>query len=101
MKTLTTVLLTFAVASAALSAQSADRREQELAICTAELQAYYGPQTQITLVDRKRGLYGTHLKVAARVDGDSGHFATCWVDAEQLVLNHQGEQLAAVETPSE
>jgi len=48
-------------------------------VCKAELRAYYGEETELNLVDRRRNQHGTRMRVAARLDADNSYFATCWV----------------------
>ena len=79
MKTLTTLALTVALTGAAFSVQAADNSGRELAACMAELQAYYGDDTELNLVSRRRNEHGIRMRVAARLDQDNSYFATCWV----------------------
>jgi hypothetical protein len=103
MKTLTIAVVALTLGAAAITGQAASRQEQELAVCAAELKAYYGQEAQIRLIDRKRALYGTHLKVAAAVDDGNAYFANCWVDTDELAaieLDNGSEQVVAVEPAS-
>lgn len=78
MKTLmTTLAVAIALMTLTLSAQA--EQEVDLAGCSAELKAYFGNDTEFTLVDKRRNLYGTRVRVAARQDADNAYFATCWV----------------------
>lgn len=84
MKTLTTLALTMALTGGAFSVQAAERSEQDLAACMAELQAYYGEGTELNLVDRRRNEHGTHMRVAAKLDADNAYFANCWVPKNDI-----------------
>ena len=79
MKTLTTLALTVALTGGAFSVQAAGQNDRELELCKAELRAYYGEETELNLVDRRRNQHGTRMRVAARLDADNSYFATCWV----------------------
>ena len=79
MKTLATLALTVALIGGALSVQAAEQNDPELDSCKAELQAYYGEETELMLVDKRRIQHGTRMRVAARIDADNAYFATCWV----------------------
>jgi hypothetical protein len=79
MKTLTTLALTVALSSGAFSVQAAGQDDRELEVCKTELRAYYGEETELNLVDRRRNQHGTRMRVAARLDADNSYFATCWV----------------------
>lgn len=82
MKTLTTLALTLALTGGAFPLQAAENTDQEQ--CMAELQAYYGKDTQLNLVDRRRSQYGTRMRVAARLDADNAYFANCWVATDDI-----------------
>ena len=100
MKSLGSIVIVLVMGSAAFGALAADRDERELAVCATELRAFYGPDTQIKLVDRQRSLYGTHLKVAASTDADNASFASCWVDKDDLAAidaDEGAEQVVAIE----
>jgi hypothetical protein len=84
MKTLTTLALTLALTGGALSVQAAEQTDQELDQCMAELHAYYGEDTELNLVDRRRSQYGTRMRVAARLDADNSYFANCWVATDDI-----------------
>ena len=79
MKTLTTFALTVALIGGAFSVQAAGQNDRELEVCKAELRAYYGEETELMLVDKRRSQHGTRMRVAARIDADNAYFATCWV----------------------
>ena len=79
MKTLANLALTAALIGGAFSVQAAGQNDRELEECKAELRAYYGEETELNLVDRRRNQYGTRMRVAARLDADNSYFATCWV----------------------
>jgi len=79
MKILTTFALTVALTGGAFSVQAAGQNDPELDVCKAELQAYYGEETELNLVDKRRNLYGTRIRVAVRLDADNAYFATCLV----------------------
>ena len=78
MKTLPIMALTMALAGGAFSVQAAQPIDNELALCKAELQAYYGEEIELNLVDQRRHSYGTRMRVAVRLDADNAYFATCW-----------------------
>ncbi len=84
MKTLTTLALTLALTGGAFSVQAAEQTDQDVAQCMAELQAYYGEDTELNLVDRRRSQFGTRMRVAARLDADNSYFAHCWVATDDI-----------------
>ena len=76
------LLLTLALATTltgALAVQADDQTDREMAVCQTELQAYYGEETELKLVDKRRHQHGTRMRVAVRLDADNAYFATCWV----------------------
>ena len=79
MKALTYLALIAALSGGAISVQAAGQNEPELDSCKAELQAYYGEDTELMLVDRRHNPHGTRFRVAVRLDADNAYFATCWV----------------------
>jgi hypothetical protein len=83
MKTLTTLALTVALSGGAFSVQAEQQNYRELEQCKAELQAYYGDETELMLVDRRRNQHGTRMRVAVRLDADNAYFATCWVPRQE------------------
>jgi hypothetical protein len=84
MKTLTTLALTLALTGGAFSVQAAEQTDQDLDQCMAELQTYYGEDTELNLIDRRRSQYGTRMRVAARLDADNSYFANCWVATDDI-----------------
>jgi phosphotransacetylase len=84
MKTLTTLALSVALSTGAFSLQAAEQADQDVAICKAELQARYGQDTELNLVERRRNQHGTRMRVAARLDADNSYFATCWVARDDI-----------------
>ena len=78
MKTLPIIALTAALTGGAFSVQAAQPINSELASCKAELQAYYGEEVELNLVDQRRHSHGTRMRVAVRLDADNAYFATCW-----------------------
>jgi hypothetical protein len=84
MKTLTTLALSVALSTGAFSLQAAEQADQDVAICKAELQAYYGEETELNLVERRRNQHGTRMRVAARLDADNSYFASCWVPRNDI-----------------
>jgi len=101
MKTLTTLALTLALTGGALSVQAAEQIDQDVAQCMAELQAYYGDDTELNLVDRRRSQYGTRMRVAARLDADNSYFANCWVATDDISGFEDGssENMLAATSP--
>jgi hypothetical protein len=101
MKTLTTLALTLALTGGAFSVQAAEQTDQDLDQCMAELQAYYGEDTQLNLIDRRRSHYGTRMRVAARLDADNSYFANCWVATDDISGFEEGasENMLAVTSP--
>jgi hypothetical protein len=79
MKTLTSLALIAILSGGVVSVQAAGQKDPELDSCMAELQAYYGEDTELMLVDRRHNQHGTRMRVAARLDADNAYFATCWV----------------------
>jgi hypothetical protein len=82
MKKFTTITLAAILAGGALSVQAAGQDNRELNLCKAELLAYYGEETELMLVDKRRNPYGTRMRMAVRLDADNAYFATCWVPRE-------------------
>lgn len=98
MKTLTKLALAAVLGTATFTAQAAGHDERAMTVCTAEIQAYFGAGTEVSLVSRQQGLYGSRLKVAARLDADNSTFASCWVERDSVVeiaADEQQEMLAA------
>ena len=79
MKALTSFALIAVLSGGVVSVQAAGQNDPELDSCKAELQAYYGEETELNLVDRRRNQHGTRMRVAVRLDADNAYFATCWV----------------------
>lgn len=79
MKTLTSLALIAVLSGGAIAVQAAGQNDPELDSCKAELQAYYGEDTELMLVNRRRHPHGTRMRVAVRLDADNAYFATCWV----------------------
>ena len=79
MKTLFNVVTSVALSCGAGLAFADEQRESELSACQSELQAHYGADTPLSLVDKRRNVYGTQLRMAARMDADNTRFATCWI----------------------
>lgn len=92
MKTLTTLALTLALSGGAFSVQAAEQTDHELAQCMAELHAYYGEDTELNLVDKRRSQFGTRMRVAARLDADNAYFANCWVATDDISGFEEGAQ---------
>ena len=101
MKTLTTLALTLALTGGAFSVQAAEQTDWELDQCMAELHAYYGEDTELNLVDRRRSQYGTRMRVAARLDADNSYFANCWVATDDISGFEEGasENMLAATSP--
>jgi len=101
MKTLTTLALTVALSGGAFSVQAAEQEDRDLAACKAELHAYYGEDTELNLVDRRRSQHGTRMRVAARLDADNSYFATCWIARDDISGFDDGDRanLLAVTYP--
>ena len=100
MKTFTTLALTAALSSGALAVQAADQSARDLAECMAELRGIYGEDTPLNLVDQRRNLHGTRMRVAAKLDADNSYFANCWVanyDEGDYGYGDNSSALAAVE----
>jgi len=102
MKTLTTLALTVALTGGAFSTQATEQTDQGVSVCMAELQAHYGEETQLNLVDRRRNQHGTRMRVAAKLDADNSYFATCWVAHDDISGFEDGrtEKLFAVTAPA-
>ena len=79
MKTFTTAPLALALSGTVTAVQADTRSERDLAQCMTQLQAIYGEETELNLVDRRRNQHGTRMRVAARLDSDNTYFAHCWV----------------------
>lgn len=96
MKTFTTLALTAALSSGALAVQAADQSARDLAECMAELRGIYGEDTPLNLVDQRRNLHGTRMRVAARLDADHAYFANCWVASYDQGDYEYGDDSAAL-----
>jgi hypothetical protein len=104
MKTLTTLALTVALTGGAFSVQAGERSERELSSCMAELQAYYGDEIQLNLVDKRRNEHGTRMRVAAKLDADNSYFANCWVandHTSDFAEGDMGNMVAAAATAAD
>jgi hypothetical protein len=82
MNRLTTLALAAALTGGALPVHAADRDMQVPDVCRSELQAYYGEDAHIDVVQKRQFEMGTRLTLAARIDVDNSRFATCWVSRE-------------------
>ena len=102
MKTLTTLALTVALTGGSIVAQSAEQADRGVSVCMAELQAHYGEETELNLVDRRRNEHGTRMRVAAKLDRDNSYFATCWVAHDDISGFEDGEteNMFAVTAPA-
>ncbi len=85
MKTFSTFILAAAIAGTSAVARGGEISEAQWSACAAEVQAYYGTDTDVSLVERRRNPHGTRLRVAARTDTDNAKFATCWVPGHSEV----------------
>ncbi len=98
MKALTTLALTLAVTSGALSTHVSPQTHQGVDICKAEIQSLYGDDTELALVDMRRDRSGTHMRVAARLEADNSRFVSCWLPRQEGgggVYNHDSTSLAS------
>lgn len=103
MKALKSTVLAVVIGGLSFGAIAASENERELAVCASELKEYFGTDTQIKLVSRQRGLYGTQLRVAASQDGENARFASCWVDTDDMAamdIEEESEQVVVAEVPA-
>ena len=82
MKAFKTLALTLAIAGTAISA-NASPQQQGLALCKAEIHDLYGEETELNLIDTRRDMSGTSMRVAARIDADNSRFVTCWLPRQE------------------
>lgn len=83
MKVFTTLALTVAIAGTALSVNANPQQHRGLELCKAEIQDTYGVETELMLVDTRRDLSGTSMRIAARIDADNSRFVSCWVPRQE------------------
>ena len=102
MKTLTIVAVAAALYILTVSAQAAEQAEHEVSLCVEQLQARFEDGTEFQLVEKRRHMHGTKLRIAARLDHDNAYFATCWVartQASELVEGTAYSQWAVTIPP--
>ena len=63
----------------ALGAYASDENSRYIDACESELRQYYGDQTDISLISKRRSSSGVQVKLAARTSRDSAEFVNCWV----------------------
>ena len=92
------------VAVSVAVAVRADDAEKEslMTVCTEQLSQRYDEFTTFSLVRRRYFVDGVRVQLAARVDRDTSHFATCWVayeDMSRQALDGEAPMVAASELP--
>lgn len=83
MKVFTTIAFTVAIAVTAISVNASPNHQKGLELCKADIQDLYGEETELMLVDTRRDLSGTSMRIAARIDADNSRFVSCWVSREE------------------
>lgn len=83
MKAFKTAVLTIAIAGTAFSVNASPQQHQGLELCKAEIQGLYGDKTELSLVDVRRDMSGSSMRIAARLDEDNSRFVSCWVPRQE------------------
>ena len=83
MKAFTLLALTIALTCGTLSVQASPQENPGLERCKADIHDLYGKETELKLVDMRRDMNGTSMRISARVNVDNSRFVSCWLPRQE------------------
>ena len=90
-RNLAIIFIMIVAPTAALSA--AEYNYPNIDICQAEVDRFYGKNTDLQIISKRRMAQGMQVKLSAQMDQDNSEFLICWIPNGQSP--DQADTLAA------